>query len=293
MSTELKNIKLIKKIAGGAFGEIYLAQDTNLRIPVAVKVEKKTNQNQIKHEFIVYTRIKSPNLPKIYAFGKVLVDNIYLSCFVMELLGKSLETIFTECNRKFSIKTVNLLAIKMLDNIEILHNKHFIHRDIKPDNFVFNIAQDNLYLIDFGLAKEYRNSLTLKHKEIKYNKSLTGTARYASINTHQGIEQSRRDDLESIGYCLIYFLKGKLPWQGLRAENKLEKYDKIRKVKESTKIWELCSDLPHEFYMYIFYVRNLGYDDWPNYEYLKDLFKELIKKNGWREDSIYDWNQKK
>ncbi|EQB60565.1 casein kinase i [Vairimorpha apis BRL 01] len=291
MSSELKNIKLIKKIAGGAFGEIYLAQDTNLRIPVAVKVEKKTNQNQIKHEFIVYTRIKSQNLPKIYAFGKVLVDNIYLSCFVMELLGKSLETLFTECNRKFSIKTVCLLAIKMIENIELLHNKHFLHRDIKPDNFVFNIAQDTVYLIDFGLAKEYRNSVTLKHKEIKYNKSLTGTARYASINTHQGIEQSRRDDLESIGYCLIYFLKGKLPWQGLRAENKLEKYDKIRKVKESTKIWELCSDLPHEFYMYIFYVRNLGYDDWPNYDYLKDLFKELIKKNGWREDSVYDWNQ--
>lgn len=291
MSSELKNIKLIKKIAGGAFGEIYLAQDTNLRIPVAVKVEKKTNQNQIKHEFIVYTRIKSQNLPKIYAFGKVLVDNIYLSCFVMELLGKSLETLFTECNRKFSIKTVCLLAIKMIENIELLHNKHFLHRDIKPDNFVFNIAQDTVYLIDFGLAKEYRNSVTLKHKEIKYNKSLTGTARYASINTHQGIEQSRRDDLESIGYCLIYFLKGKLPWQGLRAENKLEKYDKIRKVKESTKIWELCSDLPHEFYMYIFYLRNLGYDDWPNYDYLKDLFKELIKKNGWREDSVYDWNQ--
>lgn len=301
MSLELTNIKLIKKIASGAFGEIYLAHDTLLQVPVAVKIEKRGNQTQIKHEYFVYKRLSKSNskysmgispdlLPKIFAYGKIMVDNIFANCLVMELLGKSLEELFVSCNRRFHIKTVVKLGLRMLESIEFVHNKHFVHRDIKPDNFVFDISQTNLYLIDYGLAKEYRDPNTLIHREIRYDKSLTGTARYASIRTHQGCEQSRRDDLESIGYCLIYFLKGRLPWQGLRAENKQDRYEKIREYKETLKLWELCLDLPHELYMYNFYVRNLGYDDWPNYEYLKDLFRALMKKNGWRDDGKFDWN---
>jgi casein kinase I homolog HRR25 len=301
MSSELKNIKLIKKIASGAFGDIYLAHDVNEKIPVAVKVERRGHQAQIKHEYSVYSRLNGSAskfvgitnrydlVPKVFGFGKILVDNIYLNCLVMELLGKSLEELFVSSNRLLSLKTVCMLSCRMIESVELVHNKHFIHRDIKPDNFVFDIGQDTLYLIDYGLAKEYRDPVTLVHREIRYDKSLTGTARYASIRTHQGYEQSRRDDLESIGYCLVYFLKGRLPWQGLRAETKQERYDKIKEYKETLKIWELCSDLPHEFYMYIFYVRNLGYDDWPNYEYLKDLFRGLLRKNGWRDDGKFDW----
>ncbi|EEQ82997.1 hypothetical protein NCER_100199 [Vairimorpha ceranae BRL01] len=295
MSSELLNIKLMEKIASGAFGEIYLAKDTNLKILVAVKVEKKGNMTQIKHEYQVYKRlIKFSNkfllpdepvpIPKIFTYGKILVKDVYMNCLVMELLGKSLEELFVHSNRRFALKTVVKLAIRMLKSIEMVHNSHFVHRDIKPDNFVFDIEEKNLYLIDFGLAKEYRDPRTHVHREIRYDKSLTGTARYASIRTHQGYEQSRRDDLESLGYCLLYFLKGRLPWQGLRAENKQERYDKIKECKETLKIWELCADLPHEFYMYVFYVRNLGYEDWPNYEYLRGLFKTIMKKNEWRND---------
>ncbi|WUR04802.1 casein kinase I [Vairimorpha necatrix] len=294
MSTELTNIKLIKKIASGAFGEIYLGHDSNLQVPVAVKIEKRETHAQIKHEYSVYRRlsktqsrfsmgIKSDLIPKIFSYGKININNILTNCLVMELLGKSLEEIFVENNRRFKLQTVVSLGIRMLESVELVHNKHFVHRDIKPDNFVFDISQSTLYLIDYGLAKEYRDPNTLVHREIRYDKSLTGTARYASIRTHQGIEQSRRDDLESIGYCLIYFLKGRLPWQGLRAETKQDRYDKIKEYKENMKIWELCSDLPHEFYMYIFYVRNLGYDDWPNYEYLRDLFRGINKKNQFRD----------
>ncbi|KAF9764832.1 putative casein kinase I like protein [Nosema granulosis] len=289
MTTELKHLRIGKKIASGAFGDIYLAYDTEQEKDVALKIEKRTQHSQLKHEFNVYRSIVSDHSPKVYSFGKILYNNVYANCLAMELLGASLEQLFNRCDKKFSLRTVCMISIKMIENVEYLHHKNFVHRDIKPDNFVFDRDSVNLYLIDYGLAKLYRDTNTLAHNEIKLGKSLTGTARYASIHTHQGVEQSRRDDLEGIGYCLIYFLNGRLPWQGLRAESKQEKYDAIRKKKESLKIWELCANLPHEMYMYMFYVRNLGYEDPPNYEYLKELFNGLLRKNGWRHNDEYDW----
>lgn len=289
MTTELKHLRIGKKIASGAFGDIYLAYDTEQDKDVALKIEKRTHHSQLKHEFNVYRSIISDHSPKVYSFGKILYNNVYSNCLSMELLGSSLEQLFNQCGKKFTLKTVSMISIKMIENVEYLHHKNFVHRDIKPDNFVFDRYNTHLYLIDYGLAKLYRDTNTLVHNEMKTGKSLTGTARYASVHTHQGVEQSRRDDLESIGYCLIYFLNGRLPWQGLRAETKQEKYDSIRKKKESLKIWELCANLPHEMYMYMFYVRNLGYEDPPNYEYLKELFSGLLRKNGWRVDEAYDW----
>ena len=133
---------------------------------------------------------------------------------VMDLLGPSLEDLFTFCKRKFTLKTVVMLGEQMVQRLEYLHNNHFIHRDMKPDNFLVGVGKKEymLYIIDFGLAKRYRDPKTGEHIPYRDNKSLTGTARYASVNTHLGIEQSRRDDLESICYILIYFLKGTLPW---------------------------------------------------------------------------------
>jgi casein kinase 1 len=128
-----------------------------------------------------------------------------------------------------------MLADQMINRIEFVHQKSFLHRDIKPDNFLMGLGRraNQVYVIDFGLAKKYRDS---NHQHIPYreNKNLTGTARYASMNTHLGIEQSRRDDLESLGFVLMYFLKGSLPWQGLKAGNKKQKYEKISEKKVST-----------------------------------------------------------
>lgn len=164
-------------------------------------------------------------IPHIRYYG---VERDY-HCLVMDLLGPSLEDLFNFCSRRFTMKTVLMLADQMIGRIEYMHVKNFIHRDIKPDNFLMGIGRhcNKLFIIDFGLAKKYRDSRTRVHIPYRDNKNLTGTARYASINAHMGIEQSRRDDMESLGYVLMYFNRGNLPWQGLKAANKKQKYEKI------------------------------------------------------------------
>lgn len=152
-----------------------------------------------------------------------------------------------------------MLADQMIQRIEYVHSRSFLHRDIKPDNFLMGLAEESniVYLIDFGLAKKYRDVKTHVHIPYRENKNLTGTARYASINTHLGIEQCRRDDLESLGFVLMYFNRGSLPWQGLRAPTKKQKYQKISDKKVATPVAELCKGLPQEFATYLNYCRSL------------------------------------
>ena len=210
---------------------------------------------------------------------------------VIELLGPSLEDLFNFCNRRFSLKTVLMLAEQMISRIEYIHSKNFIHRDIKPENLLIGLGKRSslLYAIDFGLAKKYRDPKTHKHIEFKEGKHLTGTARYASINTHTGIEQSRRDDLESIGYLLVYFYKGGLPWQGISAKNKEQKYRSILEKKTSTSLEELCRACPEEFKSFLVYCRNLKFEEKPDYSYLRKILKELFVAEGFECDHVYDW----
>lgn len=160
---------------------------------------------------------------------------------VMDTLGCSLEELFRKCGRKFSLKTVLMLADQMIQRIEYIHSRLYLHRDIKPDNFLMGLGkrQHYVYVIDFGLTKRYRDSRTGQHIPYKDGKSLTGTARYASLNTHIGIEQSRRDDLECLGFVLLYFLMGGLPWQGVKAKTRTEKYEIIKNMKLKIPIEEL------------------------------------------------------
>ena len=146
----------------------------------------------------------------------------------MELMGESLECLLQKQNKKvFSVKTVAMVGIQMVTLLEEIHKRDIIHRDIKPDNFVIGYTDPKkVYILDFGLAKRFRSSNTHKHNQMVKNKKLTGTARYASINALKGYEQSRRDDLESLGYVLLYFLRGSLPWQGLPIKNKEDRYIK-------------------------------------------------------------------
>lgn len=170
-----------------------------------------------------------------------------------------------------------------------------MHRDIKPDNFLIglNKRSNHVYVIDFGLAKKYRDPKTMQHIPYVDKKNLTGTARYASINTHCGIEQSRRDDLESLGYVLMYFNRGSLPWSGLKAATKKQKYEKIMEKKISTPIDVLCRGYPQEFSTFLNYTRGLRFEDKPDYSYLRKLFSAIVAKEGIVFDYIFDWTMVK
>ncbi|KAK6912731.1 Protein kinase domain, partial [Dillenia turbinata] len=281
--------KLGRKIGRGSFGEIYLATHIDTFEIVAVKMENnKTKHPQLLYEAKLYNILQGGSgIPGIKWCGVDGEDNV----LVIDLLGPSLEDLYVYCGRKFSLKTVLMLADQMITRIEYLHSKGFLHRDIKPDNFLMGLGRkaNQVYIIDFGLAKRYRDPTTHRHIPYKENKNLTGTARYASCNTHLGIEQSRRDDLESLGYVLLYFLRGSLPWQGLKAATKKQKYDKICEKKLSTPIEVLCKSHPVEFASYFHYCHSLTFDQRPDYGFLKRLFRDLFTHEGHESDYVFDW----
>lgn len=284
--------KLGKKLGSGSFGEIYHGTHLQTGDEVAVKLEKaKTKHPQLHYETKLYRLIQGVGIPRVHCSGTEGDYNV----MVMDLLGPSLEDLFNACNRKFSLKTVLVLADQMLVRIELMHSKSFVHRDIKPDNFLIGTGKKKnlVCMIDFGLAKMYRDLKTHKHIPYKGNKLLTGTARYASVNTHLGIEQGRRDDIESLGYVLMYFLRGSLPWQGLHATNKKHKYDLISEKKMSTPVEVLCQGFPQEFVIYLNYARSLRFDDQPDYDYLRKLFQDLFKRKGYSFDMAFDWSNLK
>ena len=282
--------KTDSKIGQGSFGKIYSAHHINNGEKYALKLEKRNgNHSLLETETYILCYLKGEGIPFIKSFGFSGEYNI----LVMELLGKSLEALFQENDCMFSLKTVCMLAEQMITRLEYIHKKYILHRDIKPDNFTLGRGKKShlVYLIDFGLSKKYRSSKG-NHEHIKYseNKRLIGTARYASINALKGCEQGRRDDMEALGYVLMYFLRGNLPWQGLKIKSKEDRYKKILDKKKETSSEQLCKGFPDEFREYLEYSRNLEYAEEPKYEKLKNKFYNLIcNKLGESFDFIYDW----
>ena len=276
--------KCIKKLGEGSFGMIYKAEYNGNYY--ALKFEDRNGQNLLESEAAIMKYLEGPNIPNVKSYGYSGKYNI----LVMELLDKSLEDLFSKL-KHFSLKTTCMLAVQMLTVLEFIHTRHIIHRDIKPDNFVMGLKKNSqtLYLLDFGLAKKYRSSTTLIQYPMINKKKLTGTARYASINALRGLEQSRRDDLEAVGYVLMYLLRGSLPWQGLQAKNKEERYKKIMQKKIETNSYDLCYGFPSEFERYVEYCKGLEYTEEPRYEMLREGFTRVIRREHWKFDYIYDW----
>jgi serine/threonine protein kinase len=281
--------RLGRKIGVGAFGDIYHGLNIQNNEEVAIKLEKASNKvSQLLYESKILKSLQGTlGIPILYWCG---VEGNY-NAMVMEVLGPSLEELFHFTNQKFSLKSVLMIADQLISRLEYIHTKNFIHRDIKPENFLLGLGKKSniIFIIDFGLAKQYRDPKTHKHIPSTDSKSFIGTSRYASINNHLGTELSRRDDLESLGYMLMYFLNGSLPWQGKAYLNQEEKNQAIKEIKQNTPIEQLCQNLPPEFRIFLSYSRNLKFDDKPDYSYLKKNFKELYIRIGYQYDCIYDW----
>lgn len=286
---------IIGKIGSGGFGIIYKAYDLLMKDMVAIKVEKRSEKSGLLKEVSYYKYIERHSqysglpqvIPKCRWQGKEEQTHIA----VFDLLGLSLSDLFQKCDKKFSLKTVLMLADQLVDRLSLIHQCGVIHGDVKPGNFVVGSVgnEKNIYVIDFGLSNFWRDKYG-KHIPFHTDCAFRGTYRYASINSHFKMEQSRRDDLESLGYVLIYFLKGKLPWQNLKI-SKNDRRKVIGKIKSNINIDQITEDIPMEFSIYMNYVRKLRFSDEPDYIWIKSLFKECMRRHYIQYDYKFDWNE--
>ena len=280
--------RLGKKIGTGAFGEIFEGTDIFDSSSVAIKLEHNSvKYPQLLFEAKLLKSIPGTGIPVMHWFG---IAGEY-NAMVMDLLGQNLEDLYNYCAKNFSLKTILMITIQMIERLKHVHDNHYIHRDIKPENFLIgkDTTAKTIYLLDFGLAKRYRDEYTHIHIPLKENRNLTGTARYASCNAHNGLEQSRRDDMESIAYVILYFFRKKLPWQGLKCKDKNEKHAKIKEIKMSMTPEKLFEGLPKEFADYLTMVKKLGFEDEPTYKNYIQMFTRLFKAKEFEMDYIYDW----
>ena len=264
-----------EKIGEGAFGKIFSGENKNTGEQVAVKIERSDENSPLRNEARIYAALKgATGIPNMRTWGNEGKFN-YL---VLDLLGNSLEDKLDRCGGTFELKLVVHIGLQMILHMTEIHRRGIIHRDIKPSNFMFGnkTQDDNLYIIDFGLAKTYMNKNC--HVERREGKSVIGTPRFISINTHNGITPSRRDDLESLGYILIYLFLGGLPWQEYYSRNERENRSKIGEVKKNIDLWKLSKDnnIPEEIILFIEYCRNLRYEQKPNYTYLTNLLMQIF-----------------
>lgn len=291
-----KEWKLLKRIGGGSFGEIYSCINMRTGNEAAVKLvrnkRKFVDQLHFEHKALKLLS-DGEGIVKEFLCENNCINNQFVA-LIMEQLGPSLEDLRLYCNGKFSLKTTIMLADQMIRRLEFLHSRHLIHRDIKPENFLMGYGRkfNIVYIIDFGLSKQYINPISKLHLPFKEFRNLTGTANYCSINAHAGFEQSRRDDLESLGYILIYFLDGCLPWQDTKSENKLHRFQLIHQAKLNMKLEDLCRNVPTEFLTYMSYCKCLNFQEYPKYHFLRNMLWSLLDKYNLKYDFQFDWIMK-
>ncbi|KAI1436284.1 casein kinase I isoform delta [Xylaria sp. CBS 124048] len=279
-----------RKIGAGGFGLVYMGTDTRSGKQVALKLTHiRDDPVPLANEAETYEALAGAvGIPQVHWYGQECEYYV----LVQELLGPSLEDLFNYCGRLFSLKTVLLIADQAIARLKAIHARGFLHRDIKPDNFVMGVGRrgNTVYAIDFGLAKEF--SLAESHR-LDRARTFGGTRRYASINNHNKHEQSFRDDMESLGYVFLYFLRGSLPWQGIKATTEGERDEMIKERKMRISAEALCRDLPDEFATYLNYTRSLRFEDKPDYAYLRRLFHRLFVSERFTYDYVFDWTEKR
>lgn len=299
------------EIEQGSFGIMYNGVDISNGEKIAIKAEKKDlSRSLLLNECKIMRKLNNAlGFPAVHWFGE---DSGQLF-LVMDLYGESLEQIKRRIGN-FSLKTTLMISYKMLCRIEFLHRMGYIHCDIKPANFLMGQPgsrnENNLFLIDFGLSRSYIDFKTMNHIIYQESSNLSGTPRFSSLNVQTGIQPSRRDDLISMCYTIIYLFKGTLPWQGLKKvclesdsnENGISSQDKeknelniiryIIEKKIKTKISDLCSSLPSQFELFCSHIMGLQFTDEPDYQYLRELIKECMLENGFVFDDCYEWVNK-
>eukprot|EP01062_Namystynia_karyoxenos_P065853 TRINITY_DN59907_c0_g1_i1.p1 TRINITY_DN59907_c0_g1~~TRINITY_DN59907_c0_g1_i1.p1 ORF type:complete len:599 (+),score=187.23 TRINITY_DN59907_c0_g1_i1:93-1889(+) len=283
-----------KHLGSGGFGDVFAGYCVKTKEKVAIKIEQEdVIKSVIRVEAYICQRL-NPDGTTV-GFPRVLWRGS--NCFVMDLMGPSLEDLLRAMpERKFSLKTTLLLAYVMLERLQYLHRRSYVHRDVKPDNFIFGLdsKRNVLHLCDFGLSARYRDRTTMQHIKYLEGRSVYGTPYFVSLNAHYGIEQTTRDDLESLGYCLVYFAKGTLPWLGLRGQGvRRSWHSRVAERKRNTSIKSLCEGLPKEFASYLTYVRGLSFGEYADYNYCRDLFAVAYGKAGFQVDepTVYDWTE--
>lgn len=284
--------KLTEYIGSGSFSAVFKVKELYSNEDMIAKMEQSspTRPPLLSREFRIYQilryRCGHKSIPKTYYFGE---SGPYYA-LVMQMLGPSLLSKYQECGQRFSVQTVALLALQMIDIFSYIHSRRIIFRDVKPENFLLGLPkaenENTIHVIDFGLAKEFRDT-DGNHIPFNEKAGVTGTIRYMSINATLGREQSRRDDMEAIGHLLIYFLRRSMPWSGLNINDSQKLLAKTAQIKINTTPESLCADLPQEFCNYLKTVRALDFEEEPNYKQLAEMFEKLVAKEG---KKTFDWN---
>ena len=287
---ETYTLLLSKKLGEGAFGKIYECQNIKNKQTYAAKIEYHSAPNpQLYQESKIMTEMKGKlGFPTCYQV-------IYLKqelVMVTDLLGPNIQDIMDNIEgKKFTMKSTLILTEQMLKRLRDLHEKGIIHRDMKPENFVIGKGKNEklIYMIDFGLSRHYLIEKTQQHIPMKSDRAIVGTLRYISMNCHEGLEVSRRDDLESLAYMMIHFVIGELPWMGIKAKSLGEKYKRVYEKKQETVPDDICKILPDEMKSFLQHILNLEFEEKPNYDYLEGLIKSLKSKYGFKNDDNFEW----